>query len=167
MSIPHEELREIVWRQMGAAIDMLGNAIEACPDEVWGDEPGWHEFWYIAFHTLFRLDHDFSDSDEDFAPPAPFGMEELTADLLPPRVYTKEELLTYLDHGRRKARAVIGAMEAEEAFSPVTILSRRDWPRLEMYIHHARHVQHHAAQLNLLLRQGIDDAPGWVGRAKG
>jgi len=28
-------------------------------------------------------------------------------------------------------------------------------------------VQHHAAQLNLLLRQAIDSAPGWVFRAKG
>ena len=25
-----------------------------------------------------------------------------------------------------------------------------------------RHIQHHTAQLNLLLRQEIDDAPGWV-----
>jgi len=29
-----------------------------------------------------------------------------------------------------------------------------------------RHVQHHAAQLNLILRQQIDSAPGWVAKAK-
>jgi hypothetical protein len=29
-----------------------------------------------------------------------------------------------------------------------------------------RHVQHHAAQLNLILRQQIDSAPRWVVKAK-
>jgi uncharacterized damage-inducible protein DinB len=30
--------------------------------------------------------------------------------------------------------------------------------------HSMRHVQHHAAQLNLLLRQHTDSAPGWIKR---
>jgi hypothetical protein len=29
-------------------------------------------------------------------------------------------------------------------------------------LYNMRHVQHHAAQLNLILRQTIDSAPGWV-----
>jgi len=29
-----------------------------------------------------------------------------------------------------------------------------------------RHVQHHAAQLNLILRQTIDSAPRWVAKTK-
>jgi len=29
-----------------------------------------------------------------------------------------------------------------------------------------RHVQHHAAQLNLILRQTIDSAPTWVSKTK-
>jgi hypothetical protein len=33
-------------------------------------------------------------------------------------------------------------------------------------LYNLRHVQHHAAQLNLILRQAVDSAPGWVGRAK-
>jgi len=33
-------------------------------------------------------------------------------------------------------------------------------------LYNLRHVQHHAAQLNLILRQTIDSAPPWVGRAK-
>ena len=34
----------ILWGQLGAAIDMLGNAITACPDEHWSDpsrRPEW------------------------------------------------------------------------------------------------------------------------------
>ena len=36
----------------------------------------------------------------------------------------------------------------------------------ELLLHSMRHVQHHAAQLNLILRQSIDSAPRWVSRAK-
>ena len=45
-----------VWRQFGAAIDMLDNAITACPDAVWDDRSRQPEFWYLAYHTLFFLD---------------------------------------------------------------------------------------------------------------
>ena len=32
-------------------------------------------------------------------------------------------------------------------------------------LYNMRHVQHHAAQLNLLLKQGGGESPGWVSRA--
>ena len=35
----------------------------------------------------------------------------------------------------------------------------------EVVLYHIRHVQHHTAQLNLILRQETDSAPGWVGKA--
>lgn len=75
-----------LWQQFGAAIDTLGNAIEACPDEVWGDRSRQPEYWYTVYHTLFNLDYYLSDSYEGFAPPAPFGLEEMDpAGVLPPR----------------------------------------------------------------------------------
>jgi len=69
--------REIVWQQFGAAIDMLENAVRACPDEVWSDRSRQPEFWYVVFHTLFFLDLCLSGSVEGFAPPAPFTLDEL------------------------------------------------------------------------------------------
>jgi len=35
----------------------------------------------------------------------------------------------------------------------------------ELLLYNMRHVQHHAAQLNLILRQKVDSAPGWVAQA--
>jgi hypothetical protein len=29
--------KTIIWQQFGAAIDMLDNALRACPDELWRD----------------------------------------------------------------------------------------------------------------------------------
>jgi hypothetical protein len=36
----------------------------------------------------------------------------------------------------------------------------------ELFLYNMRHVQHHAAQLNLMLRQTVDSAPRWVARAR-
>jgi hypothetical protein len=36
---------------------------------------------------------------------------------------------------------------------------------LEILLYNLRHIQHHAAQLNLILRQTIHNAPKWVNQA--
>ena len=40
--------------QYVAALDMLENAIRACPGHVWDDPdlPVDRQLWYLAFHTL-------------------------------------------------------------------------------------------------------------------
>jgi hypothetical protein len=154
----------ILWHHLGAAIDMLENAITACPDELWSDRTRRPEYWYLAYHTLFFLDYYLSDSAEGFAPPAPFTLEELDpASVLPERPFTKDELLGYLGHGREKARALVAALTDETA-SEVRRFNEHDWTVLEWLLLSMRHVQHHTAQLNLILRQQTDSAPQWVGR---
>jgi len=158
--------KTIVWQQFGAAIDMLENAIVASPEEVWGDRPGYHEFWYLAYHTLFFLDYYMSESSEGFAPPIPFTLSELDpAGVLPDRVYTKDELLTYLEHGRNKCKARIEGLTDQMAHQRCGF-KRPDITVAELLLYKMRHVQHHAAQLNLILRQKIDSAPLWVAKAK-
>lgn len=155
----------ITWWQLGAAIDMLENAIVACPNEIWGDRTRPPEYWYIAYHTLFFLDFYFSETADGFAPPPPFGLEELDpAGVLPPRVYAKEELLTYLAHCREKCRLTIQGLTDEKAHRPCGSL-RPGLSFGELYLYVMRHVQHHAGQLNLMLRQSIDSAPRWVSKA--
>jgi DinB superfamily len=154
--------KEIIWQQFGAAIDTLENAILACPEELWSDRSEQPEFWYVAYHALFWLDLYLSDAAEGFVPPPPFTLSELDpTGLLPERVYTKIELQTYLGHCRRKCRKTIGALTDEKAHQRFVFGS------LELYfgeliLYNMRHVQHHAGQLNLILRQKLDSAPRWV-----
>ena len=84
---------------------------------------------------------------------------------MPPRVYTKAELLGYLEHGRKNCIAAIESMTDDKA-REVIPHGKVDLTRVELLMYNLRHVQHHAAQLNLLLRQNIDSAPRWalVGR---
>lgn len=162
ITIPKDD----IWRQFGAAIDMLGNTLRRCPDAVWGAGVHEREFWYIAYHTLFWLDYYLTDSPEAYTPYGSFGVEELDpAGVLPPRVYTREELLAYLEHGRSKCRSKIEALTTGSAAAR-RVSGWMDFSVFELLLYNMRHVQHHAAQLALLLRQRIDDAPGWVGFAK-
>jgi hypothetical protein len=169
--------RTVLWQQFGAAIDMLDNALIACPDALWR-QPVWQdpslptpgvELWYVAYHALFWLDLYLSGSAEGFAPPAPFGLEELDpAGVLPPRPYTREELRTYLAFARQKCRATLASLTDEHARQLVDIpwAKGRDFSYLELQLYNMRHVQEHAAQLSLFLGQNsIHAGPSWVARA--
>ena len=81
--------------------------------------------------------------------------------MLPERVYTKAELLDYLGFVRERSRSFIASLTPERATSRF-VGEYRDFSLLELTIYNTRHVQHHTAQLNLLLRQQLDDAPKWV-----
>jgi hypothetical protein len=169
------DFRGVLWLQFGAAIDMLENAIDACPDEIWSDpskRPEWPRndvvgFWYLVYHTLFFLDFDLTDlPEEEFTPPEPFTRGELDpAGVLPDRPFRKDELRKYLEHGRRKCRASIEALDG-------TVFERKartrpDTSVAELLLHSMRHVQHHTAQLNLIIRQRTGTAaPNWVSKAK-
>jgi hypothetical protein len=155
-----------IWNQFGAAIDTLEDAVRACPDDLWGDRSRQPEYWYLVYHTLFFLDFYLSESPEGFRPPAPFTLAELDpAGILPERVYSKDELLAYLDHGRRKCRATIASLTEERSRERRTF-GRVEGSLTESLLYSLRHVQHHAAQLHLILRQTMDATPGWVTRAK-
>jgi hypothetical protein len=153
----------ILWGQMGAALDMIENAMAACPDELWSDlskRPKLRRnevvgFWYVVYHTLFFLDLQLSGSTEGFAPPAPFDLKELDPEgLLPERPYTKDELRAYLRHCREKARATLAEL-TDEAVQRRYRWGRFDLTYGELLLYGMRHVQHHAGQLNLLLRQNM------------
>lgn len=169
-------MNAILWEQIGAAINMLENALQACPDELWqarlyeerSIQPDFAEFWYVGYHALFWLDFYLSESDEGFAPPARFTLSEFEAGVLPERVYAKAELLDYLEYDRNKCRARLGALSDAMLTMPNRV--RPDWPDMTvagLMLYNMRHVQEHASQLALFLGQETGSAPRWVGKARG
>jgi uncharacterized damage-inducible protein DinB len=72
----------------------------------------------------------------------------------------------YLEHGREKLRRRTAAMTDEGARGTRRLGGSNHGTELELLLYNLRHVQHHAAQLNLILRQVTDSAPGWVGKTK-
>jgi hypothetical protein len=166
--------KTIIWHQFGAAIDMLDNALRACPDQLWRarlwDDPANQrfflpEYWYIVYHALFWLDLYLTGAEEGFVPPPPFTLVEQDDDgPLPERPYTKDELQAYLDECRLKCQATIEALTEQTTER----LCRFGWGEVafgELLLYTMRHVEEHAAQLNLFLGQRAGSAPGWVGTA--
>lgn len=162
--------RSIVSEQFEAAIDMLEQAVRNCPDDLWQGRmwndpsmpPEFSEFWYVAFHTLFWLDDYLSGNSADFVPPPPFTLNELDpAGLLPERVYTRAELLAYLDHGRARCRATLQSLSEERAFQMLP-MRWGEMPFAGLILDTMRHVQEHAAQLNLYLGQQTGANSRWV-----
>ena len=167
--------RSMLWQQFGATLDMFGQAIDECPDELWqrqmwgewSDRPDLSEFWYVAYHTLFWLDLYLSGEVDTFMPPAPFDLSELDpSGVLPERTYTKSELRSYLADCREKSRAAIEALTDERAQRRL----RFGWGEVayaELLLYTMRHVQEHGAQLRMYLGQQLGFEPGWIGRARG
>ncbi|WP_321471812.1 DinB family protein [uncultured Paludibaculum sp.] len=157
-------------RQFAAAIAMIEKAIRDCPDEIWADSarpPEWHDrdivgFWYVAYHTIFFLDLYSSESATGFQPPPPFTADEMSPEgLLPHQPYTKDELLDYLGATRRKLADRVGQLTEQSVLLPCGF----SWLKMnvaELQLYNLRHVQHHAGQLYLVLRQQAGAAPRWV-----
>jgi uncharacterized damage-inducible protein DinB len=156
---------ELIGQQFGAALDMLENAINACPDDQWGHAS---RFWYIAYHTAFWTDYYLSDTplEKDYRPPEPFTLSEFEDGQLPEREYGKAEVLAFLHHARQRLQSQLRNNVQEELLEKRFASEYRNFSLFELLLYNMRHVQHHAAQLNLLLRQGGTNPPDWVSRAK-
>lgn len=156
----------MLWRQFAAAIDSLGDALRACPDELWekplwADEPdqwvaqGFGAFWYLGYHTLFWLDLYLTGAEEGFAPPPPFDLVEMMDGEVLPRVYTRAELLGYWELCRRRTEAAIGGLTSAEA-QRLCAFPWGEVPYGELLLYTMRHVQEHAAQLHMFLGRRLN-----------
>jgi len=167
---------DMLWRQFGAAIDALEDALRNCPDSLWESRlwedqpdqwvaPGFSTFWYLGYHTLFWLDLYLTGAEEGFAPPAPFDLVEMETGETLPRVYTRDELLGYLEICRQRCQATITSLSGEEAAR----LCRFPWGEVtfaELQLYSLRHVQEHGAQLHMFLGQQAGVSAEWTPQAK-
>lgn len=160
-------LKTSIWLQYGAAIDTLEDALNLCPDSLWtvalwddSEDARYGQFWYLAYHTLSWTDLFLGGSFEDFKPPAPFVRGQL-----PEIPYTKDEILTYLQACREKAYAIFEDLTDEKAYH-LFVLEWIQAPYIEMQLYSMRHIQEHAAQLNMVLGEKGVTGQDWVPRAR-
>lgn len=164
--------KEILWNQFGASIDMLINVISHCPDDYFITNK---RFYYIAFHSTIFLDYYLTIPPKDFFPLLPFTYKEpverpkeAVDDLIPDKMYSRHEIVKYLKQSREKCRQLIYTLTDEklsERFKEGDEPNDMDYPLLEILLYNMRHTQHHAAQLNMMLRQDTDQHMEWSFRA--
>ncbi|MFN8276566.1 MAG: DinB family protein [Chitinophagales bacterium] len=158
----NETQQEIIWYQFGGSMDMLDQALAQCPDEIWDNE---RLFWYWAYHCIFYLDYYLTLEPDTFAPPEPFTLSEFEAATMPPRTYTREELRTYLAYCKERARALLQRLDAP-LMAQRWENPWRNYSVFELLLYNMRHVQHHTAQLNLMMRWQTNTAPDWISRTR-
>lgn len=152
------ELKESLWKQFGAGIDRLRKAILLWPEEYWNTDK---RFFYIAYHSLISLDYCLTIPPTNFSSPLPFKItdpadipDEAVDDIIPDRIYGKEELMGYLQASRLKCRNLIEGLIEEklkqrwiEEPDELSAYCTLNYTALEILLYNMRHVQHHAAQL--------------------
>ena len=156
-------------RQYHAALAMLKQAIEQCPDDLWDAGSGQVAFWRVAYHTLFFTHLYLQPDEKTFRPWEHHRDEHESLGPLPwpphaqPRIgepYTKAQILEYW----RLCDAMVDAavdrldLDAQECGFWWYKL-----PKLDHQINNIRHIQHHAALLSGRLRQAIGTDVAWVG----
>ena len=158
-------------------MDMLGNIILLCPDELWEKD---RQFFYMVYHMVIFLDYYLTQPVREFRPGLSYTLGDMDNlpvgaidDVLPDRFYTKEEFTACLAAIRTKGKKLILAASEEKfsgrwigdeeidlhGFCPSMVIN---YSLLEILFYNLRHVQHHVGQLNLLLRQRADVAAEWV-----
>ncbi|MBO9728238.1 MAG: DinB family protein [Chitinophaga sp.] len=161
--------RESLWKQFGASIDMLTNAISAYPEHLWYTRK---KFFYISYHVAVFLDYYLNVPAQPMSSPLPYTLsndipEDGIDDVVPNSIYSQHEITTYLQASRKKCHEVITTLP-EAAFTQqwIEIDGDKEMQVFELFLYNMRHVQHHAGQLNMILKRDTDSAPDWVSAAE-
>jgi hypothetical protein len=171
---------DCLWKNFGAAIDMLKNAIVLCPDKLWLTD---RKFYYLTYHTVIFLDYYLTYPVSDFNPDLPYTITDAAKippdavdDVMPNQFYSKEDFFIYLSAIREKCKKLITQASEEKLRSrwiedaeiemhglcPTLVV---DYSVLEILFYNLRHVQHHVGQLNMILRQKANEAAPWISHA--
>jgi hypothetical protein len=175
-------LVQSVARNFDQALRLMGAAVTDCPDSLWNtdlwpdDAPtkptsygGLHGSapWFLAYHALTTLDYDLAGEFEPWQPPPPFDDNTCS---FPNRVFTKAELLDYVEYCRARARQIL-----DDHFE-----DKVAWEMPEAHRYHGKlygdlvggiplHVVEHASQIRQFLTAAgvtVQPMPGDHGYAR-
>ena len=148
------------------SLGQLHAALTDCPDNLWevdlwpdeapttrSDEGGLSGSapWLVAHHALICLDYDLSGEFEPWKEPPPF--DEAVWAVFPKRVFTRAEMLDYVDYCRGRVQRVTDSLTDELADRPLPETHRYGGkPYGHLISGAALHTVEHAAQICQFIR---------------
>jgi len=160
-------IRKAVLSQYRASLEMLGQAIERCPAELWLSTYGVNPFWHLAYHTVFYT-HLYLQPNEaavrpwpkhvpnsNFLGPGPWLKGQAYA---PPEPYSKQDVQEYLAFCRDEVETQVPLVRFEDPSG----FSWLPFNKLELQFYNIRHAHHHSGQLIERLRDATGSAVAWV-----
>jgi hypothetical protein len=146
------------------ALRLMEAALTDCPDDLWEtdlwpDEAptvptphgGLHGSspWFLAYHALLTLDYDLSAEFEPWEAPPPFDENTYA---FPNRMFTKAELLGYIDYCRGRVSRTLDALTEDAAAQPLPGAHRYQGMLYGVIVGRMPlHVLEHAAQIRQFL----------------
>jgi hypothetical protein len=155
------------------ALRLMEAALTDCPDDLWEtdlwpDEAptaptphgGLHgsSTWFLAYHALLTLDYDLSGEFEPWKPPRPFDENTYA---FPNRMFTRSELLGYIDYCRRRVRRTLDVLSEDAAARPLPGAHRYHGMLYGVIVGRTPlHVLEHASQIRqFLTAAGVNVQP--------
>ena len=165
-------VRSVLKSQYHAALAMLREAIERCPDETWCSSQHVNAFWQVAYHTLFfahlylqpneaafrAWEHHQAEVQHEDGIAGPSDPNSSLP--LIPTPYTRSAVLAYWKICDEMVDEAIDALNLNDP------LSGFSWYKVSKFEHQIisiRHIQHHTAQLAYRLRAAANVGIKWVG----
>jgi len=156
--------------QLLAALYMLKDCMDRCPEKDWNERHNDYPFSQVVFHALFDCDYNLCDNDEELKEQifhkenrgsfADYGELE---EQIPEHLYERDFINRYYDYCREKVVAVIEGKTNADIVIPNSDV-RKNMTKLERYVNTIRHTQHHAAQLGLRLQFITEKEMDWISR---
>jgi len=167
------DLKNDLKEQYHAALGMLADCVDRCPDDLWTSGTEWRTFWRIAFHAAY-FTHLYLGQDRAALQPWPGSPEtynalweeggEVEPYELPMtiEVLLRKDALDYIAFIYSIVGPTLDSLDldaAETGFEWYTGMSK-----LSHELMNLRHIQGHVGQLSeLLMARGIDI--NWIGKA--
>jgi hypothetical protein len=151
------DFRAAIISQYHAALQMLKQAVLACPDPLWHNPEDANKFYQVAYHALYYTHLYLQDSVEAFQPWTGHREEYRLAQPVQ-SVPAPAVVLDYLAFCQRQVVEKVSTMDFETA-------SGFHWlhfSKFELQIYSIRHIQHHAGELMQRLGPLAADL-GWIG----
>ncbi|MBV8896404.1 MAG: DinB family protein [Acidobacteriaceae bacterium] len=163
-----QAIRTSLLGQYRAALAMLEQAIELCPDELWIAPEYRNRFWHVAYHAVFYTHLYIQPSeaeahrwpkhvaDSQFLGPRPWAPQE------PPPAnepYSKAQVQEFLAVCRDQVEKQLPVVRLEDPSGFYWL----KFNKLELQLYNLRHLEHHVGQLADRLRTAANIGLGWVG----
>lgn len=161
------DIRAALHSQFHAALSMLAESVEKCPDSEWTSERYTSPTWRIAYHALFYTHLYLQKNIGEFH--AWIGHREKAEDLSVPletsqakgvdiEPFTRQEIREYLAFLRTEVDARLSEVNLEGP-------SGFDWlpfSKLELQVYNLRHLQQHVGEIDQRLGEAGMEVH-WIG----
>ena len=161
-------INDVIKSQYHAALSMLQQSIENCPDSLWYDPEPVNGYGQVAFHVLFYT-HLYLQPTEAAFVPWPKYQDQIHR-LPGPRLgetavvkpLFKADLLDYLAFCRQEVERLVDTFDLAGASG----FSWLPFNKLEVQLYNIRHIMQHTGELSGRLFEQEEIEINWVGQQR-